>query len=76
MRAQHPDIALLRDSDFAKLRDLGLLFLSPILGVAMGATSGALAEALSDLGINNAFMKDLAKSSNRATTPFLLSSRT
>lgn len=39
---------------------IGLLFLSPLLGVAVGATSGAIAGALSDVGINDDFMKQVA----------------
>lgn len=39
---------------------IGVLFLNPILGVAAGAASGALAGALTDVGINDRFMKDLA----------------
>lgn len=41
---------------------IGLLFLSPLFGVAVGAASGAIAGALSDVGINDTFMKDLAAS--------------
>ena len=39
---------------------IGVLFLNPIIGVAVGAASGALGGALSDFGINDHFMKDLA----------------
>jgi uncharacterized membrane protein len=39
---------------------IGLLFLNPLLGMAMGATAGAASGALTDLGINDKFMKDLA----------------
>jgi len=39
---------------------IGVLFLNPILGVALGAASGALGGALSDFGINDKFMKELA----------------
>jgi uncharacterized membrane protein len=39
---------------------IGVLFLNPLFGVAIGAASGALGGALSDIGINDAFMKDLA----------------
>ena len=41
---------------------VGVLFLNPIIGVALGAASGALGGALTDFGINDAFMKDLASS--------------
>lgn len=39
---------------------VGLLFLHPLLGVAAGAASGALAGALSDYGINDGFMREVA----------------
>jgi len=39
---------------------VGALFLSPFLGAAVGASSGAIAGALSDVGINDAFMKEVS----------------
>src|SRR5262245_50621702 len=39
---------------------IGLLFLNPLLGMAVGMTAGAVSGALTDLGINDRFMKDLA----------------
>ena len=39
---------------------IGLIFLNPLLGLAMGATAGAVSGALTDIGINDNFMKDLA----------------
>jgi uncharacterized membrane protein len=39
---------------------VGLIFLNPLLGMAMGATAGAVSGALSDVGINDKFMKELA----------------
>jgi uncharacterized membrane protein len=39
---------------------IGLLFLNPLLGFAIGSASGAISGALTDLGINDQFMKDLA----------------
>src|SRR2546430_16434949 len=41
---------------------MGVICLSPILGVALGAASGALGGALSDYGIDDAFMKELSTS--------------
>jgi uncharacterized membrane protein len=38
---------------------IGLIFLNPLLGAAIGAGSGALAGTLTDIGINDEFMKDL-----------------
>ncbi len=39
---------------------IGLIFLNPLLGLAAGATAGAVAGALSDVGIDDKFMKELA----------------
>lgn len=41
---------------------IGVLFLNPLVGVAVGAASGALGGALTDIGINDAFMRRLAES--------------
>lgn len=41
---------------------IGLIFMMPLVGLAVGAASGAIGGALSDVGINNQFMKDLAAS--------------
>jgi uncharacterized membrane protein len=39
---------------------IGLMFLNPLLGLAMGATVGAVSGALTDVGIDDKFMKELA----------------
>ena len=39
---------------------IGLIFLNPLLGLAVGATAGAVSGALSDIGIDDNFMKELA----------------
>ncbi len=39
---------------------IGFLLLNPLLGAAVGAGAGALGGKLSDIGINDQFMKDLA----------------
>src|SRR5499425_3348011 len=39
---------------------IGLIFLNPLLGLAIGAAAGAVSGALTDVGINDKFMKDLA----------------
>ena len=39
---------------------IGLIFLNPLLGIAVGASAGAVSGASVDLGINDQFMKDLA----------------
>src|SRR5437660_12312306 len=41
---------------------IGLIFLMPLAGAAIGAASGAVGGALSDVGINDQFMKDVAQS--------------
>ena len=38
---------------------IGLIFLNPLLGMAAGATAGAASGALTDVGINDKFMKDI-----------------
>lgn len=40
---------------------IGLIFLNPFAGAALGAASGALGGRLADLGINDAFMRDAAR---------------
>lgn len=39
---------------------IGMLFLSPLLGAAVGAGAGAITGALSDIGIDDNFMKGLS----------------
>jgi uncharacterized membrane protein len=39
---------------------IGLIFLNPLLGFAAGAAAGAVSGTLSDVGINDQFMKELA----------------
>jgi uncharacterized membrane protein len=41
---------------------IGLLFLNPLLGAAVGAGAGALSGKLSDVGVDDNFMKELADS--------------
>src|ERR1700758_3626905 len=41
---------------------IGMIFLMPLAGAAIGAASGALGGALSDVGINDRFMRDAAQS--------------
>ena len=40
---------------------IGLIFFSPLIGAAIGASAGAVSGALTDMGIDNDFMKRLAK---------------
>jgi uncharacterized membrane protein len=41
---------------------IGLLFLAPLLGAAVGAAAGGAAGSLSDLGIDDDFMRELGES--------------
>jgi uncharacterized membrane protein len=41
---------------------IGLLFLNPLAGAAVGAAAGAVSGRLTDVGINDAFMKEVAAS--------------
>ena len=40
---------------------IGLIFLAPIVGMAVGAASGALAGKLTDVGVNDDFLKQLGE---------------
>jgi uncharacterized membrane protein len=40
---------------------VGLIFMNPLLGLAVGATTGAVSGVLTDLGIDDKFMKELAE---------------
>lgn len=43
---------------------IGLIFLNPLLGLAVGASAGAVSGALADVGIDDKFMKELATAMN------------
>ena len=47
---------------------IGLIFLNPLLGLAAGAGAGAVSGALTDVGINNDFMKDWPGSFKNGTS--------
>lgn len=47
---------------------IGAVFLSPFFGAAVGAVSGAISGALTDVGINDHFMKDLTKNLQPGTS--------
>ena len=40
---------------------IGMIFLMPLAGAAIGPASGALGGALTDIGLNDQFMKDVAQ---------------
>src|SRR5215475_1418882 len=47
---------------------IGLIFLNPLLGMAVGATAGAVSGTLTDVGIDDKFMKE--SSDNHETRQF------
>lgn len=47
---------------------IGMLFLNPLAGFAIGAGTGALSGKLSDIGINDQFMKDLGATITEGTS--------
>lgn len=51
---------------------IGMLFLNPLLGIAVGAGSGALAGYLTDIGIDDKFMKDLGETLSPGTSALFL----
>jgi uncharacterized membrane protein len=51
---------------------VGLVFLMPLVGAAIGAASGALGGALTDVGINDDFMKDAAQALQPGTAALFL----
>jgi len=51
---------------------IGLLFLHPLLGVAAGLATGALSGALTDIGINDDFIKELGETIEPKTSALFL----
>lgn len=51
---------------------IGLIFLNPLLGMAAGAAAGAIGGALTDVGINDKFMKDLASGFNNGSSALFI----
>lgn len=47
---------------------IGMLFLSPLLGVVAGAAAGAVGGALSDIGVDDKFMKQLGETFQPGTS--------
>ena len=51
---------------------IGLIFLMPLAGAALGAASGAIGGALTDVGINDKWMKDTAAAIQPGTAALFL----
>jgi uncharacterized membrane protein len=51
---------------------IGLIFLMPLVGAAIGAASGAIGGALTDVGINDRWMKDVAAAIQPGTAALFL----
>lgn len=47
---------------------IGVLFLNPLLGAAVGAASGAIGGALTDIGVDDKFMKELGETLTPGTS--------
>ena len=47
---------------------IGVIFLNPLLGMAAGAAAGAISGALTDIGINDNFMKNIASGFNNGSS--------
>lgn len=54
---------------------IGILFLNPLLGVAVGAASGAIGGALSDIGVDDNFMRELAETMKPSTSALFILAR-
>lgn len=51
---------------------IGLIFLMPLMGLAIGAASGAIGGALTDVGVNDDFMKELGQKLTPGTSALIL----
>jgi len=51
---------------------IGLIFLMPVVGAAIGAASGAIGGKLTDIGINDKWMKDVAAAIQPGTAALFL----
>lgn len=51
---------------------IGLLFFMPLLGMALGAAAGAAGGALTDVGVDDKFMRDLAADLEPGTAALFL----
>jgi len=51
---------------------IGLIFLMPLMGLVIGAASGALGGAVTDVGVNDNFMKELGQKLTPGTSALVL----
>ncbi len=51
---------------------MGLIFLNPLLGAAIGAAAGSLVGRYEDIGLNDKVMKDLAQSFKPGTSALFI----
>ena len=51
---------------------IGLLFLSPLLGAAIGAAAGGASGALTDVGVDDKFMKELGEKLSPGTAALIV----
>ncbi len=51
---------------------IGLIFLAPLVGMAIGAASGAAAGKMTDLGVNDNFVKDLGANLQPGTAALIV----
>jgi len=51
---------------------IGLLFLAPFLGMAVGAAAGGAAGAMSDVGVDDTFMKHLGEDLERGSAAVIV----
>ncbi len=51
---------------------IGLVFLNPLVGAAVGAGAGALAGRLTDIGINDEFMRNVGRSLDKGGSALCL----
>jgi len=51
---------------------IGLLFFAPLLGMAVGAAAGAAGGAMTDIGVDDSFMKDLGAELNPGSAALVL----
>lgn len=51
---------------------IGLIFLMPLMGLVIGAASGAVGGAVTDVGVNDNFMKELGQKLTPGTSALVL----